>query len=381
MKIRTITTGFRYKPNMNEEEFNTLVTLTKQARELFEKNKYIVQTIRMSTQPWEDYASTKKELLQHILQLEQWIKNQSIEYFNMGPTNEPHHISWLPDILQQCKQGFVTVNICNEKKIYYDSIKETAKAIKKIAVLEPQGFANLRFAALCNIKPHTPFYPASYHQGSNPSFGIGFENSDLAYQAFNNAESIEDAKDKLESIMINTIKPIETLAESFSKTNDILFNGIDTSICTSIEKQESIAYAFEHLYNKYQFGMLGTLTVAKIITDVLQSLPVKKTGYCGLMLPVLEDHGLAMRNKENCFSITNLLLYSAVCGTGLDTIPLPGDVSVDELYRLLLDVATLSIKLQKPLSARLMPIPGKKAEDLTKYTFDYFKNSTVMHPF
>ena len=96
------------------------------------------------------------------------------------------------------------------------------------------------------------------------------------------------------------------------------------------------------------------------------------------MLPVLEDYGLAMRNNENKFNITTLLSYSAVCGTGLDTIPLPGDVSEDKIYSLLLDIASLSSKLKKPLSARLMPIPGKKSGEKTSFDFEYFVNTKIM---
>jgi len=34
----------------------------------------------------------------------------------------------------------------------------------------------------------------------------------------------------------------------------------------------------------------------------------------------------------------------AVCGTGLDVIPLLGDVSVEKLEKILLDVASISFK-------------------------------------
>ena len=96
------------------------------------------------------------------------------------------------------------------------------------------------------------------------------------------------------------------------------------------------------------------------------------------MLPVLEDFGLAKRNDKRYFNLNNLLLYSAVCGTGLDTIPLPGDISEKKLYALLLDIASLALKLDKPLSARLMPVPGKKAGDKTEFSFGYFVNTKIM---
>jgi uncharacterized protein (UPF0210 family) len=96
------------------------------------------------------------------------------------------------------------------------------------------------------------------------------------------------------------------------------------------------------------------------------------------MLPVLEDVGLVERNNQGLLRLSNLLAYSAVCGTGLDTIPLPGEASTEQLAAVLLDVATLGWKLRKPLSARLFPIPGKQAGDLTEFDFSYFVNTRVM---
>ena len=81
------------------------------------------------------------------------------------------------------------------------------------------------------------------------------------------------------------------------------------------------------------------------------------------MLPVLEDSVLGARVAEGALSLNDLLLYSAMCGTGLDCIPLPGDVEPGALAGILLDVAALALRLDKPLTARLMPMPGKAAGD------------------
>ena len=63
----------------------------------------------------------------------------------------------------------------------------------------------------------------------------------------------------------------------------------------------------------------------------------------------------------------SLLAYSAVCGTGLDTIPLPGDITPKQMERIFGDVASLAFKWNKPLSARLQPITDKKAGDQTDF--------------
>jgi uncharacterized protein (UPF0210 family) len=380
MKIRTITTGFSYNPHMKRDDFSKIAQITTNIKNHFQKNNYQVQTIRMSTQPWSEYATSKSELLSQVKQLDQWMKDFNIDYFNIGPTDQKDHISLLTEILNNSQNVFCTAHICNKNTIFYDHIKEAAKTIKRNATLESQGFANLRFATLCNISPNTPFYPASYHYQRSPSFTLGFENSDLVYTAFKNARTTENAAEILKENLLEAYIPIEQIATMLSKKYNIRYDGIDTSISTSIKESESIVYACEHLLKNYQFGQPGTLSIVKIITDVIQHLPILRTGYCGLMLPVLEDHGLSVRNEEGCFSITDLLLYSSICGTGLDTIPLPGDISIQEIENILTDVATLSIKLKKPLSSRLMPIPGKKTGDKTEYTFSYFKNSSIMNP-
>jgi hypothetical protein len=53
-------------------------------------------------------------------------------------------------------------------------------------------------------------------------------------------------------------------------------------------------------------------------------------------------------------------------------------VEVEELAGILLDVATLSLVCEKPLTARLMPIPGKKAGEMTDFDFAYFANAQIM---
>jgi hypothetical protein len=97
-----------------------------------------------------------------------------------------------------------------------------------------------------------------------------------------------------------------------------------------------------------------------------------------LFLPALEDSILAARAEEGLLTLKDLLLYSAVCGTGLDTIPLPGDTSPEALQAVLLDLAVLAQRLDKPLTARLMPVPGKAAGEQTGFDFAFFANSRIL---
>ena len=119
------------------------------------------------------------------------------------------------------------------------------------------------------------------------------------------------------------------------------------------------------------------MTAARIITAAVKAVPVKQVGYSGLMVPVMEDKLLAQRWAEGTYNMDSLLAYSAVCGTGLDTVPLPGDISQEQLERIFGDVAALATKWNKPLSARLQPVPGKKAGEQTDFDDPYLFNTTI----
>ena len=127
-----------------------------------------------------------------------------------------------------------------------------------------------------------------------------------------------------------------------------------------------------------RIGLHGSLAAAAILTEAISRADIPLTGFSGFMQPVLEDSVLARRAAEGTLTIKDLLLYSTVCGTGLDTVPLPGDTTAEQLVPLLLDLSALALRLNKPLTARLMPVPGKKAGDPTAFDFGFFANSTVM---
>src|ERR1700676_470386 len=152
--------------------------------------------------------------------------------------------------------------------------------------------------------------------------------------------------------------------------------GIDLSPAPSPRENASIGAAIENLTTQ-PVGLNGTLTAAATITAAVQNVKVKQTGYSGLMLPILEDTRLAQRWSEGRISIDALLSYSAVCGTGLDTVPLPGDISEQQLEYIIGDMASLAVKWRKPLSARLLPVAGKNPGDTTEFNDPYLVNATL----
>ena len=98
------------------------------------------------------------------------------------------------------------------------------------------------------------------------------------------------------------------------------------------------------------------------------------------MLPVCEDARLAelTESSSHPLRLADLLSISSVCGVGIDTVPLPGDVKEEDLAALMLDVAGLADRWQKPLSCRVFPLPGKKFGEKTTFDFPHMINAALL---
>jgi len=90
----------------------------------------------------------------------------------------------------------------------------------------------------------------------------------------------------------------------------------------SIDKQMGVEY----------FEASGTVEASSQRTRVFQSIEgINLKGFFGLMLAVIEDTGFADGTRKQDFDIRAWLTYSAVCGIGLDTVPIPGDTTITKL--------------------------------------------------
>ena len=374
MKIRTITTGVPSPFSLSELQRATKFNAACQI--YFEANGYEVQTTRISSQIWEEARD-----IETILALEADAQTLGIEFLNLGTVLPDKrytetHLARVADVLVQSEILFATVTLTTQSgRIALDVAESTANVIRQIAHRTDAGYGNLRFAALMNCPPNTPFFPAAFWHDTYMNFGIGWQAADLVQHAFTDAPNLEVGLRNLKTIMEAEGQKIVALAETLAQEWDIKFVGIDVSPAPMGD--ESIAYAMEQQLPGY-FGGRGTLRVAAGLTRTLRSLHLPRCGYSGLMLPVLEDVGLGARSEAGYFNLDSLLLYSSVCGTGLDTIPIPGDATTAQIAAMLTDIAALATQLNKPLSARLFPVPGCSAGGMTRFDSPYLTNTTVM---
>jgi len=388
MKIRSITYFCNPEWPINESVLQQAGKFNKQARSAFKLAGFDVQTSRMATIPFPRIiaGSNEEDVVEFACTLELLVKKYGFDYVSIGPasTQTPVSFKVIPKTLAATETVFMSGFLeSHSGGIDLQAVRACADAIQQSATITPDGFANLRFAALANVLPGSPFFPAAYHAYSlsgeslPTSFALATEAADLAVEAFSSAQRIEDAQNRLIRSLNEQAASLEKMAGSLSDQNGVAFGGIDFSMAPYPVEERSIGAAMERL-GVPAVGLHGSLAATAILTNAIDRAVFKRTGFSGIMLPVLEDSTLAARVANGVLDITDLLLYSAVCGTGLDTLPLPGDTDSTRIAGILLDVAALAHRLDKPLTARLMPIPGKVPGDLTSFDFEYFANSRVL---
>lgn len=378
MRIRSVTVfgDIGYPPKRTL--LSHLGIFANHARHMFTQSGYEVQTLRLATPPFPIWLPDRdRAAAAAYLAIE--AHAEGFEYLSLGPAqpNSLNDYATIPSMLGANNHLFATGALTDGREISLKAARECAKIIVRLSTLEPDGFANLRFAALANVSPYAPFFPAAYAQSDKPSFALAIEGADLAMESFASAPSLQSARRTLIEVIESHATTIADIAQKVSAIYGYSFRGIDFTLAPFPNAVCSIAKALETL-GLPAFGLSGSLFLSAFLTDTLDQADYPRTGFNGLMLPVLEDSGLAARASEGLLSLQNLLLDSAVCGTGLDVIPLPGDTSEEQIYPVLLDIAALALRLNKPLTARLMPIPGKQAGERTDFGFEYFANAAIL---
>lgn len=369
-KVRSITGFIRLDTGKYKEQIADTLKMLRNAQARYALAGYEVQTVRITTQPFPEYTSamSKEAALSFFRDLDSFAKQENI-LIGIGPAlmnekDDPTEAEFLGEVLGATTQLRGTVVIAASDGVRWKGVHASAGIVKYLEDHTDNGIGTFRFAAIANVPPYAPFYPASYHQGFGHQFAIALESANVVAEVMAVQRDSEVTRQALVNELGRQARAVADIASKIDQDTGWTYMGIDLSPAPG--KLDSIGSAIAG-FTGSRFGTSGSLTAVGTITSAIRDINIKKVGYSGVMMPVLEDARLSQLWGEGAISMDQLLAYSSVCGTGLDTIPLPGDVTVQQLERIIGDVATLSVKLSKPLSARLMPAPGAKAGDRTAF--------------
>jgi uncharacterized protein len=380
-KVRAITGFVRLdRANYQKQVDDALVVLRK-AKSEFESASYEVETVRLTTQPLAQLVAGMSED-QALAFLKQFDDLSVKENFlpNVGPGmlrdgDDPTTMHLLERVLSTLPNIEASAIIADESGIHWKTIRQSAELVKFVSENSPHSQGTINFTATAMLKPYAPFYPGSYHTGAGRQFTIGFEGANVVRDVFlKHKGNAGAATSALTAALTKHASVAEAVGKKVAAETGWIYLGVDPTPAPLGDV--SIAAAIEG-FTGAKFGSSGTLTAAHIITAAVKAVPQKQVGYSGLMVPVLEDRLLSQRWAESTYNVDSLLAYSAVCGTGLDTIPLPGDTAPEQMMRIFGDVASLAIKWNKPLSARLQPVKDKKPGDRTEFEAPDLFNTTL----
>ena len=293
--------------------------------------------------------------------------------------------------------------------------RAAAAAVLEVSRTTPGGLGNFRLCASAHVAGALPFFPgavapardegdddknnssssSNVNNSGGPARGaagsiglaVGLENGALLSAALAEAGSLANVPPAVARAMAPVAVQLRTaltaVASELSAGDSdggvsYAYLGLDSSANPALDAAGSVAAALEKLEQVATFGGSGTLAAAAAVTRALQALPGPLVGYCGLMLPVCEDLRLAELAAEGRLTVAQLLNVSSVCGVGVDTVPVAGDLAPARLAALYLDVAGLAHRWGKALSCRVFPVPGRTAGDATTFDSPYLANTTIL---
>lgn len=352
-----------------------------ESKDHFEGIGYEVQTIRIATNPFGTWLKEESQL-DHIKKV---LEEKNVGFCSLGPADNLTELSMCFKIISKSSLFSCSANLrANDVSM----ANGCAKLVQELAKVR-NGLGNFQFCVAAAASANIPFFPiAKSAPESNPSFAVGLETGSLACKLLKRSKSIANIPTTFASGMAEELRPIQNMCRLIASTSGLDYVGIDTSLNPSLQDMNeefpgSVAGAIEALDEVRNFGGSGTLAAAASITTTLQSLPgIQHCGYSGIMLPVCEDKRLAelsaSSSPSSALSIANLLSISHVCGVGVDTVPIPGDVSMAALTSLFLDVAGMAHRWNKSLSCRVFPVQGKPAGTVTEFDSPYMVNAHVL---
>lgn len=358
-------------------------------RERFGEAGLPIQSLRLATQPLEQLlpeGASPAELAGFAATYGQTAGEAGFRHLALGtlgataPLAESGRqlLAALPAVIGATDWVFTSLQLAtSERGLDADLIDPAARVVVETAPRKGDGFGNLRYCMVANMPPFSPFFPAAWHDGASaPAFAIAMEAADLVVQTAAAAADPWRVEAELAARFTDLGQRLDGIALPAARETALDYRGIDMSPSPYPAVPRSLGHAVERITGG-AFGSPGSVAAVALIKRALGKAEFRKAGYCGVMLLPLEDATLAERAREGRYGIDSLLACAAVGATGLDVIPLPGDIEQGTVAALMRDVATLAMRLDEPLTVRLLPVPGLAAGQVTEFSFDYFAPTTA----
>ena len=304
MKIRSITYFCNPGWPLDEAVIEQAGKFLAEAKAAYQAAGYEVQTTRLATVPFPQILGAENigETPRLAEKIGSAIQSAGIAYAALGPAQPevPDSFTVIPEAIAAAQNVFFSGVMADAGSgISMTAVQACAQVITRCSTITPDGFANLRFAALANVKPGSPFFPAAYHGHDKPAFSIATEAADLAVEAFTNSRTVEDGQREM-------VSAIEKHARELASVGDALAAGFRSRLAGSTSRLRLSRQRLSRSVRPWngwvclQAGLHGSLAAAAILTEIVERARFPRTGFSGLLLPVLEDcgPGTACRRRD-----------------------------------------------------------------------------------
>jgi len=300
IKVRTVTTGVRLASGVGVDEWARVLGgvhgFNVAARAAYEAAGYEVQTVRLATNPFEEYVdcADRDAAVATFARLDGVLAALGADALAAGPATTAAGRAVIAAVLAASPRISFSARVAGPADVA--GCRAIARVVGEIARATPGGAGNFRFCAACNVGPGSPFFPAAFHGESGPSFAVGCEFPGVVADAVAaSGGDVARAGPALTAALERELRPVDAVARALAAgPGGVPYRGVDASACPAVGAP-SLADAVGALAaGGGGFGAAGTLAACACVTGALKAVSgVALCGYTGLMLPPLEDAGLA----------------------------------------------------------------------------------------
>jgi uncharacterized protein (UPF0210 family) len=282
---------------------------------------------------------------------------------------------------------FLNLIVAQPDSISLEGARAAGRFVLQLARRSNNGIDNFRVGISAACPAGTPFFPFSRHEGERLAFSLAMETTPTALTIAREARRtnlpLSDFQDRLIDALAADMAQVNALGVELGECTGFDYRGLDGSLAPFPDGDTSVASLIE-LLGPSPVGAHGSVFITSVLTEAIKTAAVRAgartVGFNGVMYSVLEDEGLANANNLRALSLEKLALLSTVCGCGIDMVPVPSTMFAEDLTGLVLDIATLAVRLKKPLGVRVLPIPNRAVNEYTALNLDFLCDSRVMDP-
>jgi uncharacterized protein (UPF0210 family) len=387
--IRSLTIGLPLDDQSTSEIDARVRGLLGAANKLLSQHALVPRTLRFTLPPSGAEGEAEGALLSRLRWVDELARATGVRWFCLpldfvaaGPRRS--RITAALDGIVRFERLFLNLILAAERQIAVSAAHDAAKLILDVSRKSNNGFDNFRVGASFNRPANAPFFPFSRHQGTNVAFSFALETTQVALEALRQFPRPHDAgavRDHIAAALAPRLQAVDQLGKQLAEDTGTEYRGLDASFAPMPGDNVSVATLVEQIIGA-PVGSYGSVFATAFLTDALRAAiatsNARSVGFNGVMYSILEDPALAASNNKRRINIDALLSLSTVCACGLDMVPIPGLSFPEEISAVMLDVAGLSCALDKPLGARLLPIPNSQVNELTKLNLDFLCDSRVL---